>query len=164
VAGIGAFGGNGIDDILWHDAGGQNLVWIIQGDQLMHSGALCSLSIGPFRKLHSPGQSMVGVRHHTEIILVCREGSDTCDIGGRVMRTLALAKHSSRLGKKSKLRLPREFPNLLGKLPPLAGYVVVRVFRYGVPRLSRQPLALLRLGQAPFDSRRVHGRQFSRVK
>jgi hypothetical protein len=58
-----------------------------------------------------------------------------------VMRTLALATHSSRLlGKKSKLRLPREFPNLLGKLPPLAGYVVVRVFRYGVPRLSRQPL------------------------
>src|ERR1700738_3518753 len=80
------------------------------------------------------------------------------------MRTLALATHSSRLGKKSKLRLPREFPNLLGKLPPLAGYVVVRVFRYGVPRLSRQPLALLRLGQAPFDSRRVHGRQFSSTK
>jgi hypothetical protein len=70
----------------------------------------------------------------------------------------------ARLGKESKLCLPREFLNLLGNFPPLAGYVVVRVFRYGVPRLSRQPLALLRLGQAPFDSRRVHGRQFSRVK
>jgi hypothetical protein len=53
-----AFGGNGIDDIPWHDAGGQNLVWIIQGDQLMHSGSLCSLSIGPFRKLHSPGRQL----------------------------------------------------------------------------------------------------------
>jgi hypothetical protein len=99
---------------------------------------------------------------HGEV--VGREGSDTSDIGRRLMRTLALATHSSRLGKKSNLRLPREFANLLGKLPPLAGYVVVRVFRYGVPRLSCQPLALLRLGQAPFDSRRVHGRQFSKVK
>jgi hypothetical protein len=35
VAGIGAFGGNGQSDILWHNANGQNLIWIISGDQLV---------------------------------------------------------------------------------------------------------------------------------
>jgi hypothetical protein len=35
VARIGAFGGNGQSDILLHNASGQNLIWIIQGDQLV---------------------------------------------------------------------------------------------------------------------------------
>jgi hypothetical protein len=35
IVGIGSFGGNGQSDILFHNASGQNLIWVVQNDQLV---------------------------------------------------------------------------------------------------------------------------------
>src|SRR5262245_66195875 len=40
VAGIGNFVGNGLSDIVWHNANGQNLIWNIQNDQLVNGASL----------------------------------------------------------------------------------------------------------------------------